>query len=81
MKRGIDVGNYSLKEFPNTNIKSLVTTEENLLGSKICLEFDNKKYYIGEGSFETELNKSNKENFLPLLLTAIALNSSKDNVF
>ena len=40
MKRGIDVGNYSLKEFPNTNIKSLVTTEENILGSKICLEYD-----------------------------------------
>lgn len=81
MKRGIDVGNYSLKEFPNTNIKSLVTTEENILGTKLCLEYEDKKYYIGEGPFEAELNKSNKNNFLPLLLTGIALNSSKDNVF
>jgi plasmid segregation protein ParM len=81
MKRGIDIGNYSLKEFPGTNLKSLVTTEENILGSKLCLEFNNKKYYIGEGSFETELNKSSKNNFLPLLLTSIALNSSKDDVF
>lgn len=81
MKRGIDVGNYSLKEFPNINIKSLVTTEENILGSKICLEYEDKTYYIGEGSFETELNKSSKNNFLPLLLTGIAYNSSKDNVF
>lgn len=81
MKRGIDVGNYSLKEFPNTNIKSLVTTEENILGSKLTLEYDGKTYFIGEGNFETELNKSNKENFLPLLLTCIALNSSKDDVF
>ncbi len=80
-KRGIDVGNYSLKEFPNTNIKSLVTTEENILGSKICLEYDNKTYYIGEGNFETELNKSSKNNFLPLLLAGIALNSNKDDVF
>jgi len=81
MKRGIDVGNYSLKEFPGTNIKSLVTTEENILGSKIHLEYENKHYYIGEGSFETELNKSSKNNFMPLLLTSIALNSHKDDVF
>jgi len=78
MKRGIDVGNYSLKEFPGTNIKSLVTTEENILGSKITLEYEDKIYYIGEGSFETELNKSIKENFLPLLLTGIALNNTND---
>lgn len=80
-KRGIDVGNYSLKEFPNINIKSLVTTEENILGSKLTLEYEGEKYYIGEGSFETELNKSSKNNFLPLLLTGIALNSTKDNLF
>lgn len=76
MKRGIDVGNYSLKEYPNTNIKSLVTTEKNILGSKLSLEYDNKIYYIEEGKFETELNKSRKENFFPLLFTAIVLNSS-----
>lgn len=81
MKRGIDVGNYSLKEFPGTNIKSLVSMEENILGSKLTLEYNNKTYYIGEGSFETELNKSSKNNFLPLLLTGIALNSPKQDVF
>ena len=80
-KRGLDVGNYSLKEYPNTNIKSLISTEENILGSKLCLEYDNKKFYIGEGNFETELNKSTKENFLPLLLTGLALNSTKDDIF
>lgn len=76
MKRGIDVGNYSLKEYPNTNIKSLVTTRKNILGSKFCLEYNNKIYYIGEGKFETELNKTSKESFLPLLFTAVVLNSS-----
>jgi len=81
MKRGIDVGNYSLKEYPGTNIKSLVSTEENILGSKIHLEYEGKHYFIGEGNFETELNKSNKENFLPLLLTGIALNSTKNDIF
>jgi len=81
VKRGIDVGNYSLKEYPNTIIKSLVTTEENILGSKLSLEYEDKKYYIGEGNFETELNKSSKNNFLPLLLAGIALNSTKNDVF
>ncbi|MBU3186624.1 ParM/StbA family protein [Clostridium estertheticum] len=80
-KRGLDVGNYSLKEYPGTNIKSLVSSEENILGSKLHLEYEDKHYYIGEGNFETELNKSNKENFLPLLLTGIALNSNKNDVF
>ena len=40
-----------------------------------------KTYYIGEGNFETELNKSSKNNFLPLLLTGIALNMNKNDVF
>lgn len=80
MKRGIDVGNYSLKEFINdktfTIIKSLVAANENLLGSKLKLEYNNKTYFIGEGNFETEINKAGKENFLPLLLTGLALNSA-----
>ena len=74
-KRGIDIGNYSIKEYPGTNIKSLISTEDNILGSKLTLEYEGKTYYIGEGNFETELNKSKKDNFLPLLLTSIALNS------
>lgn len=72
---GIDVGNYSVKVNPNINVKSLVSTEENILGSGIVLEYDNKKFVIGEGNFETELNKSSKENFLPMLYTGIALAS------
>lgn len=77
MIRGIDVGNYSLKIWPDTCIKSLVTSEENILGSKLLLELNGKKHVIGEGVFETELNKSCKENFIPLLMAGIAL-SSKD---
>lgn len=75
---GIDVGNYSLKSSTGINIKSLISKEENLLGSGLVLEMDNSKFVIGEGNFETELNKSNKENFLPLLYTGIALSSEED---
>lgn len=76
---GIDIGNYSLKSSTNLNIKSLISQEENILGSTNVIEFDGKKYVIGEGNFETELNKSSKENFLPLLYAAVAL-SSKDTI-
>ena len=50
---GIDVCNYSLKCWPNINVKSLVTKEENILGSKLILEYNNQKFVIGEGGFET----------------------------
>lgn len=75
---GIDVGNYSLKTSEGINIKALVSKEANILGNSIVLEMDNEKYVIGEGRFETELNKSSKQNFLPLLYAGIAL-STKDN--
>lgn len=74
---GIDIGNYSVKVEPNINFKSLVTTEEaNILGGSTVIEYDGKRYVVGEGEFETELNKTNKENFLPLLFTAIAQSSN-----
>lgn len=75
---GIDVGNYSLKSNTGINIKSLVSKEENILGSGIILEMDNSKFIIGEGNFETELNKSSKENFIPLLYTGISLSSEDE---
>lgn len=75
---GVDVGNYGLKVNPNINIKSLITEHEGILNDGITLEMDNKKYIIGEGNFETELNKSNKENLLPLLFTGIALASKEE---
>lgn len=77
-RNGYDIGNYSLKVAPSLNIKSLVSTEENILGSSITLAYEDKIYYIGEGTFETELNKGNKENYMPLLLTGIALTSSTE---
>lgn len=74
---GIDVGNYSLKTSKGISIKALVTKKENILGDSITLEMDGETFIIGEGRFDTELNKSNKSNFLPLLYVGIGL-SSKD---
>lgn len=77
MINGIDIGNYGLKVNPSINIKSLITEHEGILNEGITLEIDEKRYIVGEGNFETELNKSNKENLIPLLFTGIAL-ASKD---
>lgn len=78
---GYDIGNYSLKVAPKLNIKSLVSTEENMLGSKIALTYDGITRYIGEGHFETGFNKASKDNYLPLLLTGIALTSSPEETY
>lgn len=78
---GNDVGNYMMKLSNYTSIKSVITEEEpaiELLDNDTkTIELDGKKYYIGVGSFETELNKAKKETFLPLLLTGIDMATPK----
>ena len=73
---GIDIGNYSTKTSENVIFKSTVNLYENLLNNKINLRLNNQNYYIGQGYFDTELNKSEKTFYLPLLFSAIALSSS-----
>ena len=78
---GNDVGNYMMKLSNYTSIKSIVTEEEpaiNLLNDIKVINLDGKKYYIGAGSFETELNKAKKETFLPLLIAGIDMATPKD---
>jgi len=74
---GVDIGNYSTKVYPNVLFKSSVETNENIMGSKIKLEINNETFYIGESNIETMLNKANKDNIIPLLVTAI-LQASAD---
>ncbi len=74
---GVDIGNYSTKVYPHVVFKSSVETNENIMGSKIKLEINNETFYIGESNIETMLNKANKDNLIPLLVTAI-LQASND---
>jgi plasmid segregation protein ParM len=74
---GIDLGNYNVKTSTGTMFKAKYTNKENLLESNSYLELDGTKYFIGDGELETKLNKTEKQNILPLLYTAI-LKSSND---
>lgn len=74
---GIDVGNYATKSSQMINFISKCSTVGNMLGNKAIVRIGNKKYYIGEGSFDTEYQKSKKENYMEFLVAAIAL-STKD---
>lgn len=73
---GIDVGNCATKVHPNINFKSSVETTENILGNKYKLEIQDKELYIGENNLETFFNKADKNNFIPLMITAILLASN-----
>ena len=74
---GLDIGTHGLKVNGKVHIKSLVSAEENILGTDLVLEYDNQKYVIGKGDFNSELNKSTRETFIPLLYAGIVL-STKD---
>lgn len=68
---GVDIGNYSVKTSELVNFISKVSetssfTEEN----KITI--DEEIYYIPSGEFSTEWNKSQKDNTIPLLYSALA---------
>lgn len=73
---GIDVGNYSTKTSEDVIFKSTVSLSENLLNNKIKIKINGLNYYIGQGYFDTELNKADKTFYLPLLFSAIALSSN-----
>lgn len=72
---GVDIGNYSVKTSELISFISKFSeypsfTEEN----KIVI--DGKVYYISEGEFSTEWDKSKKDNTIPLLYTALAQNDA-----
>ena len=79
MKIGIDIGNYQIKTSENIIFDSKVTTEKFFGTDADKLTLSNKTYYLGEGNLEIEARKFDKENFIPLLLGAIA-QSTEDEI-
>lgn len=80
---GVDIGNITTicvgeeKEFiVESRVKEFQNINE--FGEKDIVEFDNKKLLFGDGYFENNLLKHEKENFLDLLYYAIA-NTCNDN--
>ena len=75
---GVDIGNFNTKTSRGIIFESKVSKVGNLLGSKYNCVLENQGYKLGEGSFDTEFRKINKESFFKLLFGALAL-SNLDN--
>ena len=70
---GIDIGNFGVKTSDGLYISSKIKETSSVYNENgILLEYNNHKYIIGNGKYETETVKSSKENFIPLLIGAIA---------
>lgn len=77
---GVDLGNYAVKTSENLHFLSKVIESNGFYGEKeIC--FEGKKIIVGEGEFQTDFNKSLKENTLPLLFSALALSHPCEECF
>lgn len=68
---GYDHGNCNLKTSSGWIVPAKVKTEENIFNSENEIIFNDKKYIIGEGEYDTEYDKTQKENFLPCLCAAL----------
>ena len=75
---GVDVGNCNLKTSEKGIIfPSKLKLAENLFDAEKELIFEDKKYILGEGEFDIELDKASKESFLPLLCGALGLSTNE----
>lgn len=75
---GFDFGNDNIKTSEKFLVKSLFTQAEGLFKSKHEIILKDEKYIVGEGNYDTTLDKSKKEHLLPALCVALA-NSTDEN--
>lgn len=77
---GVDIGNFNTKSSSGIIFESKVSKIGNLLGSKYNCVLDNQEYKLGEGNFDTEFRKINKEIYFELLFGALALSNVDNDV-
>lgn len=78
MRLGLDIGNYQVKTSEGIIFDSKITTEKYFGTEADKITISNKTYYLGEGNFEIEARKFDKENFIPLVLGAICKSTDAD---
>jgi plasmid segregation protein ParM len=79
MKIGVDLGTYEVKTSEEKRFLSQIS-ESPKFNEVNRIEIDDKVYYVGEGDFSTDWDKSLKENTIPLLYAAL-VKSSSESVF
>lgn len=75
---GVDLGTYSVKTSEKVSFLSKVSEIETF-DDKNKLIINESTLYVGDGEFSTDWNKANKDNTMPLLLSAI-YRSTEDRV-
>lgn len=75
---GVDLGTYSVKTSEKISFLSKISEIE-AFDDKNKLVINEKRLYVGDGEFSTDWNKANKDNTIPLLLSAI-YRSTEDRV-
>lgn len=75
---GVDLGSFSVKTSEKVTFLSKISEIDNFTGDNKII-YNDKILFIGEGEFNTDWNKSKKQNTLPLLFTAI-YSSTSDNI-
>lgn len=75
---GVDLGSFSVKTSEKVTFLSKISEIDNFTGDNKII-YNDKILFIGEGEFNTDWNKSKKQNTLPLLFTAI-YKSTSDNI-
>ncbi len=67
---GIDLGNYAVKVSNGNTFPSKVSRTPNLL-KNTSVSVDGETFYIGEGTYDTEYRKVQKQSLLPLFYYAL----------
>lgn len=80
MIKGIDIGNFATKDEKGYTFESKVSSIGNILGSTYNLELNGESYVVGEGNFDTEYRKIEKQSYIKLLYAILAISTSYKEV-
>ncbi|MGY5241188.1 ParM/StbA family protein [Clostridium tertium] len=77
---GLDFGNCNLKTSKGIIIPTKIINGRNILNSGFEIKINGNWYTVGDGDFDTTLDKTEKEYFIPFLAIGIGLSIEKDFV-
>lgn len=80
MIKGIDIGNSLTKDELGYSFESRISSIGNILGNKYNFEFQDSYYVVGEGNFDTTYRKVEKDSYLKLLFSILAISGADRNL-
>lgn len=77
---GLDFGNCNLKTSKGIIVPTKIINGKNILDSGFEIKINNNWYTIGQGDYDTTLDKTEKEYFIPFLALGLSLSTNNDFV-